>query len=95
MDFIEGLPLSGGFNCILVVVDTFSKYAHFLGLRHPFTAASVAKMFLSQVYKLHGKPSTIVSNRDCIFASNLWRVLFCLAKVDLCMPTAYHPQSDG
>lgn len=63
MDFVDGLRLLGGYNSILVIVDTFSKYAHFLGLKHPFTAASVAKLFLSQVYKLHGLPNAIVSDR--------------------------------
>jgi hypothetical protein len=56
LDFIEGLPLSGSFNCILVVVDIFSKYAPFLGLKHSFSAASVAKLVLSHLYKLHGMP---------------------------------------
>lgn len=42
LDFTEGLPVSGSFNCILVVVDMFSKSAHFLVLKHPFTASSVA-----------------------------------------------------
>lgn len=60
LDFIEGMPVSGSFNRILVVVDVFSKYAHFMGLKHPFTAASVAKLFLSQVYKLHGMPQALV-----------------------------------
>jgi hypothetical protein len=55
LDFIEGLPLSGGSNnCILVVVDRFSKYARFLSLKNPFTTVDVAKVFLAQAYKLHG-----------------------------------------
>lgn len=95
MDFIEALPLSSGFNCILVIVDLFSKYAHFLGLKHPFTAATVAQKFLNDVYKLHGLPVAIVSDRDKVFTSKLWRELFRLADVQFRHSSAYHPQSDG
>ncbi|GJX16126.1 transposon ty3-G gag-pol polyprotein [Tanacetum coccineum] len=59
MDFIEGLPPSNGFTTIMVVVDRLSKYAHFVLIRHPFTAATIAKEFVSHVVKLHGIPSTI------------------------------------
>jgi transposase InsO family protein len=95
LDFVEGLPLSEGRNCILVVVDLFTKHEHFLSFCHPFRAATVAKVFISQVYHLHGIPSALVSDRDKIFTSALWRELFKLAKVELHMSTAYHPQSDG
>jgi transposase InsO family protein len=95
MDFVKGLPRSGQHNCILVVVDKFSKLAHFLPLRHPFTALSVAKLYLDNIYKLHGLPMVIISDRDRVFTSKLWRELFGLAGVTLKMSSAYHPQTDG
>ena len=95
MDFIEGLPRSGGKNYILVIVDKFSKFSHFVPLSHPFAAGVVAKTFMQQVYRLHGVPLSIISDRDRIFTSQLWQELFKLANVQLRMSSAYHPQSDG
>jgi hypothetical protein len=95
LDFVEGFPTSKGYNCILVVVDLFSKYNHFLALKHPFTALSVAKLFMQHIYKLHGLPSALVSDLDRVFTSNLWCELFKLARVDLRLSSSYNPQSDG
>ena len=95
MDFIEGLPQSGSSNAILVVVDKYSKYAHFVPRRHPFQAAGVAKLFMDNIYKLHGLPSTIISDRDRIFTSKFWQTLFKLVGTSLHMSSAYHPQNDG
>ncbi|KAL0355639.1 UNVERIFIED_CONTAM: hypothetical protein Sradi_4010800 [Sesamum radiatum] len=64
MDFIEGLPKWDGKDCILVVVNRLTKYAHFISLTHPFSAESVAHLFLDQVHKLHGLPAQIISDRD-------------------------------
>ncbi|WVZ90409.1 hypothetical protein U9M48_036715 [Paspalum notatum var. saurae] len=95
MDFVEGLPRSGSANCILVVVDKFTKYAHFIPLLHPFSTQKVAKVFMHSVYKLHGMPMAIISDRDRIFTSHFWHELFKLAGVTLNISSAYHPQSDG
>lgn len=95
LDFIEGLPRSNHSNCILVVVDKFSKYAHFLHLAHPYTALQVATLYMNNIFKLHGLPMILVSDRDKIFTSNVWQQLFKLVGTDLRMSTAYHPQTDG
>jgi hypothetical protein len=95
IDFIEGLPKVHGRSVILTVVDRFSKYAHFIPLSHPYTAASVARAFFDGVVRLHGYPSSIVSDRDPVFTSRLWRDLFKLSGVQLRFSTAFHPQTDG
>ena len=76
MDFIGGLPKSKGKDTILMVVDRLTKYAHFIPLGHPFTATEVAAVFLHEIVRLHGFPSTIVSDRDPLFLSNFWKSPF-------------------
>ena len=95
MDFIDGLPKSEGKEVIFMVVDRFSKYAHLMALTHPYSAITVAKVFMEHVYKLHGIPATIVSDRDSIFLSQFWKELFKQQGVNLQYSTAYHPQYDG
>lgn len=73
MDFIEGLPRSQVFDSIMVVVDKLSKYGHFMALKHPFSAKTVAEEFIRQTVRLHRLPRSIVSDRDRIFMSNFWR----------------------
>lgn len=95
LDFIEGLPKSGGKFVVLVVVDKFTKYAHFLPLSHPYSASSVAEVFIQGVFKLHGLPRTIISDRDLVFLSTFWEAFFKAQGTELCKSTAYHPQSNG
>jgi hypothetical protein len=95
MDFIEGLPKCNGFSVILVIVDRFTKYAHFFPVKHPYSAASIAQLFLDNIVKLHGVPKSVVSDRDKVFTNSFWTELFKLLNTDLKFCSAYHPQSDG
>ena len=62
VDFITQLPKSAGYTQIMVVVDLFTKMAHFIGLEEKATARDVAESFLKEVWKLHGLPSEIISD---------------------------------
>jgi hypothetical protein len=94
MDFVEGPPKSQGYSVILVVVDRLTKYAHFLAIKHPYTAATIAQTFMDNVVKLHGLPQSIVTDRNTIFVSSFWKELFKLYQVNLKLSLAYHPQTD-
>lgn len=95
MDFIEGLPRSQGCEVIFIVMDRLSKYSHFISLSHPYTASSVARVFMDNIFKLHGMPLSIVSDRDPVFTSTFWRELFKLQGTQLKHNSAYHPQQMG
>jgi hypothetical protein len=95
MDFITVLPKSRNKSVIMLVVDRLSKYAHFCTLEHPFTVATVAQLFMDQVFKLHGMPHSIVTDRDPTFTNNFWQELFKLQGTQLHISTTYHPQTDG
>ncbi|KAD6454665.1 hypothetical protein E3N88_09371 [Mikania micrantha] len=95
MDFVSGLLKVKGKDTILVVVDRLTKYAPFIPLSHPYGASQVALAFLDTVFKLHGCPQTIVSDRDPIFLSQFWKEFMRLQGVQLAHSTAYHPQTDG
>lgn len=66
-----------------------------MALKHPYSAQSVVELYLREIYKLHGFPSSIVSDRDPVFLSAFYRELFRLQGVQLAKSTAYHPQTDG
>lgn len=95
LDFVEGLPKSAAFSCVLVVVDKLTKYAHFIPLSHPYTALQVAQAYFENVFKLHGMPEALVSDRDPVFDSKVWHTLFKLSRTELRMSTTRHPQTDG
>jgi hypothetical protein len=91
MNLVEAFPKSNGYTVILVIVNRFTKYSHFIPLKHPFTALVVAQAFFLNVVRLHGRPQSIVSDRDKIFTSSFWNELFKLWNTKSHLGIAYHP----
>ena len=94
-DFITQLPESQGKTQIMVVVDRFTKMAHFIGLHENATAKDVADTFLREVWKLHGLPTEIISDMDAKFSGEFWESLCKMLGVKRRRSTAYNPQTDG
>jgi len=95
-DFITHLPKSQqGNDSILVVVDSFTKRAHFIPTQDTATALDTANLFYKEVFRLHGLPNKLISDRDAKFTSEFWNSLYKLLGTKLAMSTAFHPRTDG
>jgi hypothetical protein len=93
MDFITGLLKVQGMDCIYVVVDRLTKYAHFFSLPSEYNASQVADIFFREVFRLHGLARYIVNDRDNRFLSAFWQALFRLSGTELTPSTSDHPQT--
>ena len=96
MDFITQLPKSDGCSTVWVIVDRFTKIAHFVPLKDgQKTAEGCAKLLLENIWKLHGLPSSIISDTDFVFTSKFWAEFMGRLDVRLRKSTAFHSQTDG
>jgi len=94
-DFITKLSLAQGYDAILVVYDRFSKMAHFIATTEKTSAEGLAKLFRDHVWKLHGLPESIISDRRVQFPAGMMKEMNNLLGIQTKLSTAYHPQMDG
>lgn len=92
MDFIVDLPPLEGHTTIFVVVDCLSKMVHFLPMMP--TSKDTVDIFIREIFRLHGLPASIVSDRRVQFTSKFWKGLCKSLAVDVRLSSAYHPQSN-
>lgn len=95
MDFIEKLYRSDTEDTTLVIVDKFTKYCNFIAFSQPFATQKIPRIFLDQVYRLHGMLKVLALDKEKVFTSLFWQELMRLIGTDLHLITAYHSQSNG
>ncbi|MCO5589123.1 hypothetical protein L7F22_043089 [Adiantum nelumboides] len=96
MDFIFNLPRTqSGHDGIKTVIDRFSKQAHFIPVKKTVKPDHLARLFVAQIFKLHGMPETIVSDKDPRFTSLFWKAIWENIDTRLQFSSSFHPQTDG
>ena len=96
MDFIIGFPKTQRQNdSIMVVIDKASKYAHFIPVKSTYKAIYITEIFMKEIFRLHGIPKMVISDRDVKYTSNFLKELFASLGINLNFSTSYHPQTDG
>ncbi|KAL4387737.1 hypothetical protein GQ457_09G000060 [Hibiscus cannabinus] len=96
MDFVTGLPLTPSKkNSVWVIMDRFTKCAHFLSVHTTYTYDKLAELYIREIVRLHGVPKSIVSDRDSKFTLRFWECLHTALGSRLNFSTSYHPQTDG
>ncbi|CCO32317.1 hypothetical protein RSOLAG1IB_10976 [Rhizoctonia solani AG-1 IB] len=94
-NFITGFPKSKGMDTILVVIDSFTKFGHFIPTSSKATAHNLADLFVTNVWKLHGLLVTTISNRGTTFTGKFLRGLYKRLGINPHFSSAYHPESNG
>ena len=95
LDFVTGFPPSAGNTTVLTVIDRFSKMVHLIPMSKLPTAKETAQAMLSHVFRIHGFPSDVVSDRGPQFVSRFWREFCRLIQATVSLTSGYHPQSNG
>jgi transposase InsO family protein len=96
MDFIVGLPTTqSGYDSIWVIIDHFSKVAHFIPIKTTYKGAKLAELYITRIMCLHGVPKKIVSDRGTQFTSRFWEKLHEVLDTRLNFSSTHHPQTDG
>lgn len=96
LDFVGALPKTRtGFDTIMVVVDRLSKRAHFIPTRKTLKASGAAALFMDHIFRLHGVPRRIVSDKDIRFTAKFWRTVHAQLGTSILFSTTNHPQTDG
>ena len=95
MDHVEALPLSDGFDSILMVVDRLTKQSVFILAHTTDTAVDLSQHFIKHIFSKHGLPADIISNRGHLFVSQFWKSLCKALDIVANLSTAYHPETDG
>jgi hypothetical protein len=95
MDFITGLPLVEGCNALWVIVDRFTKMAHFVACTDTMGASDLADGFLAHVVRAHGLPNSIISDRGSLFTSAFWTRIMEAMGTTRNRSTSFHPETDG